>query len=99
VFKRIESRVAFHPSSLLVYLIDGASLNLKKPWRFAPMTLRPLRFADYIGPNGRIMTIGDKKPWTKLTRTIGKTAVAEGKRQGPRIGRRFATSCQLVSSS
>ena len=46
------------------------------------MTLRPLRFADYVGLNGRVMALGDQKTlWTKLTRAIGKTAVAEGKRK------------------
>ena len=29
VFEQIKSRVAFHPSSLLLYLINGASLNLR----------------------------------------------------------------------
>ena len=82
VFKQLEPLVAFHPSSLLIYLIDGEHLRLDKPHQFMPMTLRPLRFADYIGPNGRVMSFADKKKaWTTVTRQLGKAGVAEGKRK------------------
>jgi hypothetical protein len=78
----LHNRVSFHPSTLLVYLVDGGFLRVKKPNCFVPMTLRPRRFTDFVSVNGLAWSIGaDKKMWAKFSRSCGKVGLAEGKRK------------------
>jgi hypothetical protein len=77
---KLLSRVAICPSSMLVYLIDGKLIRPPKPDKFFLVTLRPLRFADFVTPNGVIMALGTKR-LRSTTRGPGKAAIAEGKRK------------------
>lgn len=77
-----QLRACATPSSPLTYLIDGASLKSAK---WAPMTLRPGRYANFIGPGG-LPLYAPEKQVAGLRRQIARDQKA-GRPHGTEIKR------------
>jgi hypothetical protein len=78
VYQAIKSKVAFAPTSIIVYLVDGGVPKLKPPDEFVPMVLRPVRATTFIAADGSNVAVPSEH-WPRLRRWLGKDAVAAGR--------------------